>query len=61
MRFKLSTLMHSESQSEKGSGSVGGEASFSLAPCRTRRPGLGQRTCPPIPVETGLRPGASQT
>jgi len=33
MRFKLSTLMRSESQSEKGSGSVrvGGDASFSPA------------------------------
>jgi len=63
MWFKLSTLMRSESQSEKGSGSarVGGDSSFSPAPRRTRRPGLGQRSYPPIPVETGLRAGASQT
>jgi hypothetical protein len=63
MRLELSTSLHSESQSEKGSGSVrvGGDASFLPAPGRTRRPGLGQRTYPPIPVEIGLRAGASQT
>jgi len=42
MRVKPSTLMRSESQSEKGLGSVrvGGDANLSPAPRRTRHPGL---------------------
>jgi hypothetical protein len=46
MRFKLGTLMRSESQREKGSVRVraGGDASFSPTPRWTRRPCLGQRT-----------------
>jgi hypothetical protein len=56
MRFKRSTLMCSKSQSEQGSGAsawmetlVSRQRSTSDASSR-----LGQRTYPPIPVETRL-------
>jgi len=63
MQFNLGTLMRSESQSEKGPGSVrvGGDAGLSpAAPRRTRHPGSRSEPLRRFLLER-LRASASQT
>jgi hypothetical protein len=62
MRFKLGTLMRSESQREKVPGGSARVETLAFRQLHVGRvvPALGSVLHPPIPVETGLRAGASQ-
>jgi len=61
MQFKLSTLMRSESQSEKGSVTVRVDGDTRQRSTSDASPRLRHPAYPPIPVETRFRAGASQT